>query len=227
MVAARLPDPTPVLRSLARNDRALVFEDHVFNWVASAAQARPQATWLLDVAYESLTRFGSLDLPIPLTDALRALFQHSSGQWSALLALTPNPTPGHQVFLVPLKGGQGQSLGLLGFDAPPEGGAWRAAVGLAVELYLSRVQQAYERRTLETLLGQVKTQSAALKATSYSEASLFGRLREGTLRDLRAQFERILIKDRMAAYGHVKTATAVSLGITYRSLAHKCKTLHI
>ena len=60
-----------------------------------------------------------------------------------------------------------------------------------------------------------------------ADQGFFLRRRQGSLKELRNQFERMLILDRLSIPHQSKSEVAISLGITYRSLASKCKSLDI
>ena len=211
MVVAKLPEPTPVLRqALARSDAA-AFERALFDWIEKASGVRPCALWLLNDSFDALSRFAAHSLPIPMDEAIGRRFAADSGAWLPCL------TGGNDaVFCLPLGDGK-RSYGLIDFTVASDGTAWRRTAACLVQVYLAQRHQRQERAALESMLMQVRKTPANRRGARPAIS-----LKTGHLAPLKSQFERTLIADRLDTFGQAKAA-AQSLGITYRSLAQKCK----
>ena len=228
MGAAKLSDPSAMFRSLIHLESKWVFQSYVFIWIERAAGAMPKDLWLLDSTRENLGRFVRFDPTVLLDEDLAILFQSHKGAWTTKLPSLQEVIAGQidiPSFVIPFFGGRNQSLGLITFEEVPKGAAWVRLMGLVLDLYLSRHEQDRERQTLDLLLEQAKDR---LKEVSEEKNQrTFSWRKNGSLRELRRQFERTLILDRLSVPNQTKTKAAASLGITYRSLADKCKSLGI
>ena len=210
MAAAQLPEPTPVLKKALRQADASTFQHALFDWVEKAATVRPTTLWLLNDSFDALSQFAAYAPPILMDDALRHRFRQQAGAW--MLSLDGGA---RQVFSLPF-GDEEQTRGLLEFTHEASGLAWRRTAVCLIQVYLAQRHQRQEHMALEAMLMQVRKGQKKRGLIS---------LKTGHLAALKTQFERTLIADRLDTFGQAKTATAQSLGITYRSLAQKCKQL--
>ncbi len=220
MGAAKLIDPSGMIRAIVRADTRQKFQPHLFDWVERACGLVPRGLWLLDSGREQLSRFAGFDFGVLVDEHLSDIFNSHEGRWTDQLEEPVWHKGREQVgtYALPIFGDKDQSLGLITFDSPPKGYAWLRLLGLILELYLSRAAQSQERQALETLL-----RSARAPATSKSDEIVIRVDRHLSLKESLSKFEKQLLVSRLAAHQNTKSAAADSLGITYRSLASKCK----
>ena len=90
MTIAVIPDPSALVRALARRPPRAAFLPILQEWVAHAGGQHMLDLWLLDGARENLTRFAGMDLAMPVNEDLAHLFQDPAGTWSAGVSADPS-----------------------------------------------------------------------------------------------------------------------------------------